>query len=116
MKFRFCEYMIEDSQYSRYCGEPAEMVNTVPEYLYLCRKHHMELDGRSDLLREYGKEASEKSRKLRRICPQCERHIVVEYKRRISRLNFCDNSCRAKFYYYQSGLKYRKGADLDSSK
>lgn len=106
MRFRACQYLITQKPFDRYCGAPAEEVNNVPGYLYLCRKHHTLLDGRSKQMSEFSK--GREKEKLKRICPTCKKELRLQQYRKRSLRNFCDHKCRGKFYGVKNGGKKKK--------
>lgn len=114
MKFRFCEFLIEDEKYPKYCGMPAEKINTVPGYLFLCRKHHMVLDGRHNFLLDINKS---RINRVNRICPYCKSNISLPLFRLRSRLNFCNHTCKGKFFYENnSGLRKNNEAKIKKAR
>ena len=89
----YCQY--ETDSLTGYCNLPAEKTKN-KGYDFLCRAHNMALDGRSDLLRSYGRR---KANRVRRVCPVCHNPIWIEPYRTKSRLNFCSWEHRSQFYH-----------------
>lgn len=104
---KFCEYMIRNELGDeRYCGKPARMVNNVPGYLFLCRSHHIQLDGQIKNLEKWNEEHKNT---VKRMCSYCGKEILLRGYRLRSFRNFCNNSCRARFYYrFHLGQKQRQ--------
>lgn len=83
------------------CFRIPEKINNIPGYEYLCRRCHMQKDGRLEKLHNLVKQSAPP--KIRRICPTCYSPILLEPYRLRSKRNFCNKHCRAEFYYQKSG-------------
>lgn len=77
------------------CIHPGEQVNNVSGYEFLCRKHHVAVDGRGEMLAAISRG---RANRVKRICPSCFTDIFIEPYRLRSKLNFCSHSCRWDYY------------------
>ena len=91
----YCEYE-KPGSLTGYCMRPAETSNNVKGYDYLCRYHHMLLDGRFDHLKAIGFQTTDG---ITRTCPVCFKRFRLEPYRARSRLNFCSTSHRSAYYH-----------------